>query len=153
MKNLKSLVLTLALAFVFTFSANAKTESLELNTNMHCGACKTKIENSLKTMDGIEKSNVNLETKMVKLSYNSEKVSKDNIVKTIADLGFKADEVTARVENKDAKSYSTKDMKSCSTSENKDAKSYSTSENKDMKSCSTSEKKDSKACCTDKSKK
>lgn len=142
MKNLKSLVLTLALAFVFTFSANAKTESLELNTNMHCGACKTKIENSLKTMNGIEKSDVNLETKVVKLSYNSEKVSKDNIVKTIADLGFKADEVSANVDSKDAKSCSTKDAKSCSTSENKDAK-----------SCSTAEKKDGKSCCTDKSRK
>lgn len=142
MKNLKSLVLTLALAFVFTFSANAKTESLELNTNMHCGACKTKIENSLKTMNGIEKSDVNLETKVVKLSYNSEKVSKDNIVKTIADLGFKADEVSSNVDSKDAKSCSTKDAKSCSTSENKDAK-----------SCSTAEKKDGKSCCTDKSKK
>lgn len=142
MKNLKSLVLTLALAFIFTFSANAKTESLELNTNMHCGACKTKIENSLKTMNGIEKSDVNLETKMVKLSYNTDKVSKDNIVKTIADLGFKADEVTNTLDTKDAKSCSTKDSKSCSTSENKDSK-----------SCSTEEKKDGKSCCTDKSKK
>ena len=147
MKNLKSLVLTLALAFVFSFSANAKTESLELNTNMHCGACKTKIENSLKTMNGIEKSDVNLETKTVKLSYNSDKVSKDNIVKTIADLGFKADEVST---SGDAKSCSTKDAKSCST---KDAKSCSTTEIKDEKSCSTAEKKDGKSCCTDKTKK
>lgn len=143
MKSLKTLVLALALVFAFGSQSFAKTESLEIATNMHCGSCKTKIENSLKTMNGIEKSEINLEAKTVKLSYNSDKVSKDAIVKNIADLGFTANVVAA-----DAKEM--KVGASCST-DKKDAKSCST-ESKDAKSCST-EKKDGKSCCTTDSKK
>ena len=139
MKSLKTLVLALALVFAFGSQSFAKTESLEISTNMHCGSCKTKIENSLKTMNGIEKSDVNLEAKTVKLTYNADKVSKDAIVKNIADLGF-----TANVVGADAKEM--KAGAACST-DKKDAKSCST-EGKDAKSCST-EKKDGKCCTTD----
>jgi copper chaperone CopZ len=139
MKSLKSLLLAFAVLFAVTFDASAKSEKLTLNTNMHCGSCKTKIENSLKTIDGIEKSEVNLETKAVNLTYNSDKVNQDKIVKTIVDLGFTAD--VAKVDSKEMKSGS-----SCST--DKDAKSCST-DKKDEKSCST-DGKESKSCCTDK---
>lgn len=146
MKSLKSLLLALALVFAVTFDASAKSEKLTLNTNMHCGSCKTKIENSIKTMDGIEKSEVNLENKTVNLTYNTDKVSQDKIVKAIVDLGFSAD--VAKADAKAGASCSTdKDAKSCST-DKKDAKSCST-EKKDTKSCST-DGKDGKSCCTDK---
>lgn len=148
MKSLKSLLLALAVVFAVTFDASAKSEKLTLNTNMHCGSCKTKIENSIKTMDGIEKSEVNLENKTVNLTYNTDKVSQDKIVKAIVDLGFSADvaKADAKAVKAGASCSTDKDAKSCST--DKDAKSCST-EKKDAKSCST-DGKDGKSCCTDK---
>lgn len=130
MKNLKSLFVALALVFAMSFDASAKSEQLSLNADMHCGSCKTKIEKTLKTLDGIEKTDINVEAKTVNLTYDSDKISKDKIVSTISDLGYNASEA-----------------KACST-EKKDAK-CSTAEKTNGKSCCT-DKKDGKACSTEK---
>ncbi|MCR3956025.1 MAG: heavy-metal-associated domain-containing protein [Gudongella sp.] len=55
---------------------------------MTCAACSARIEKSLSKLEGIDKANVNLSTNRATVSYDDEKVHKDDIVKTIEKTGY-----------------------------------------------------------------
>lgn len=56
---------------------------------MHCAMCKKHVEEALKSLDGVKKVKVDLESGNVKIK-SKEEVSEDNITKVIDELGFKA---------------------------------------------------------------
>ncbi len=86
-KTLLASVLFFALISINVYSEDA-TKEIQIQTNAHCGGCKNKIEKGLKKMDGILKSEVNLENKIVTISYNPSKISEEKINNTIADMGY-----------------------------------------------------------------
>lgn len=66
-------------------------EKIELNIEgMHCGACATGIQMLVSQMDGVQSVFVDYNGKKAKVDFDSAKVSKDQIIKTIGELGFKA---------------------------------------------------------------
>ncbi len=66
-------------------------ESREINLmveGIHCAACVWLIENSLRPMPGIEKAEVNLTSRRLKLRWNNQQVKLSKIMKRLGDVGY-----------------------------------------------------------------
>lgn len=59
---------------------------------MHCGSCAVGIQMLTSQMDGISSAEVTYEGKKGTFEYDPTKVKKEDIIKAIADLGYKASE-------------------------------------------------------------
>ena len=77
-------------------AATPKTETFKVYGN--CDRCKSNIEGSLKKKDGILSKDWNQETKMLTVTYDSEKISLLQIKQKIADVGYDTDAVKAKAE-------------------------------------------------------
>jgi len=58
---------------------------------MSCAMCVKSIESAVGTLDGVEEIRVNLATESAFLKFDPKKVSLDEIVRLIEDLGYKAE--------------------------------------------------------------
>lgn len=66
-------------------------EKIDLHIEgMHCGACATGIQMLLSTMDGIQNSFVDYQGKKGTVEFDSQKITKDQIIKAIDELGYQA---------------------------------------------------------------
>ncbi len=66
-------------------------EKLELNIEgMHCGSCAVGIQMLVSGMDGVQSAEVTYEGKKGTFEFDSAKTNKEAIVKSIAELGYKA---------------------------------------------------------------
>ncbi len=53
----------------------------------NCGMCATRIEDALKSLDGVETAKWNIETKKVTVSFDEAKVKEDLMHKKVAEVG------------------------------------------------------------------
>ena len=58
----------------------------------NCAMCKSTIEKSLKSTEGVKSAKWNVETKKITVKFNSKKISLDKIKKTIAISGYDTEE-------------------------------------------------------------
>lgn len=66
-------------------------EKIELHIEgMHCGSCAVGIQMLVSQMDGVQSVSVDYEGKKGMFEFDSAKVTKDQIVKSIAELGYQA---------------------------------------------------------------
>lgn len=66
-------------------------EKLELNIEgMHCGSCAVGIQMIVSQMEGVKSAEVSYEGKKGVFEIDSSKVTKEQILKAIAELGYKA---------------------------------------------------------------
>ena len=87
----KKVVLGMVLPLVLSFTVVAKDiQKVEIQTEMHCNSCKNKIEKTLKNTEGIEKVKADIKTNTVKVEYDKDVISDDEITKKIIDLGYEA---------------------------------------------------------------
>lgn len=74
------------------FSLNIFGQTNETNTIFkvygNCGMCKSKIEKAARKADGVKSAEWNEETKIFTLTYDSSKVSVDDVHKKIAAVGY-----------------------------------------------------------------
>lgn len=61
-------------------------------SGMHCGACATGIQMLVSQMDGVTNISVNYDKKSGDMEFDETKVKKEDIFKSIADLGYSAKE-------------------------------------------------------------
>ncbi len=57
---------------------------------MRCAGCSSHIEKDVKAMNGVVTVEINLSTGEMVVEYEDDKVSKEDIVKTVVNAGFKA---------------------------------------------------------------
>ena len=57
---------------------------------MHCGSCATGIQMLTSTMEGVASSSVDYEKKEGVVEFDESKVTKEQIIKSIAELGYTA---------------------------------------------------------------
>jgi len=94
---------TFLFAILFSFVAMAAPpKKVVIQTNAICGMCKTNIETSLAAIDGVEKAELDLVTKKVKIKYDDDVVDVATLRQAIANTGYNADEVPARPKAQDA---------------------------------------------------
>lgn len=67
-----------------------QTESFKVYGN--CGMCKNRIETALKDVKGIKSAKWDVDTKIIKVSFNEEKISLKEIKEKIAKAGHDTDE-------------------------------------------------------------
>lgn len=66
-------------------------EKIELHIEgMHCGACATGIQMLTSQMDGVKSVFVDYDDKKGVFEFDTTKVNKDQIIKAIEELGYKA---------------------------------------------------------------
>lgn len=66
-------------------------EKIELNIDgMHCGACATGIQMLVSQMEGVKSVFVDYGGKKGTFEFDSSKVTKEQIIKGIEELGYKA---------------------------------------------------------------
>lgn len=66
-------------------------EKIQLHIEgMHCGACATGIQMLVSGMDGVKSIFVDYDGKKGDVEFDSSKVTKDAIIKSIAELGYTA---------------------------------------------------------------
>jgi copper chaperone CopZ len=66
-------------------------EKITLNIQgMHCGSCAIGIQMLTSGMDGVKSVEVSYEGKKGTFEFDSTKVKKEDIIKSIAELGYKA---------------------------------------------------------------
>lgn len=91
MKKLISTLLTALLFFAVTVSAQKKSEEIKILTSAQCGQCKDRIEKMMAYEKGVMKSNLNLEDKVLTVTYNPGRTSPDKIRKAVNSVGYDAD--------------------------------------------------------------
>jgi copper chaperone len=64
------------------------TDSTFKVPEMSCGHCKAAIEGELNKLSGVEYSNTNLEERTVRVSYEEERVSEEQLKGAIEDAGY-----------------------------------------------------------------
>lgn len=98
----KGLILIVMLLSLMTSCSIAKnTEPTKrvvfIQTNAQCGECKERIEGVMNFEKGVIYSNLNVETKVLELKYNSNKTTLATLKSTISEIGYSADEVEADI--------------------------------------------------------
>ncbi|MFN3307362.1 MAG: heavy-metal-associated domain-containing protein [Candidatus Kapaibacteriota bacterium] len=89
----------LLLSYVLT-SQNQNISKAEIKTSAVCEMCKERIEKGLKKKEGIISLNLDVDTKILSLEYDSTKITLDEIRKSITKLGYDADDL-----KRDPKAY------------------------------------------------
>lgn len=65
------------------------SDKLTLNiSGMSCNHCKMKVENALKTLDGVESVQVRLDAGQADVSYDPAKISETELKAVIGDAGY-----------------------------------------------------------------
>ena len=82
---------------IITFADKPKTETVKIKTSAICEQCKETIEKKLAFTKGVMESNVDVDSKdkIVTVIFNPKKTTVDKIRKSIAEVGYDADEVLA----------------------------------------------------------
>ncbi len=103
MKKAISILTILLTISILTFAIEPpKTAEVKIKTSAKCGMCKKRIERDLGVSKGIVSSNLNLEDKVVTITYNTKKTSPEKIKGVISKIGYDADEIVADQKSHDA---------------------------------------------------
>ena len=76
---------------------NLKIDEIIIPT-AQCNMCVANIENTLNGVDGILKYKVELETEQVKIKYNSDIISLQDIEQLISKAGYQANDIPASID-------------------------------------------------------
>ena len=60
---------------------------------MHCASCENKIKGNLRFEKGVKQIECDIPKQMVTITYDAEKTSPENIIKSFSKFGYKATEV------------------------------------------------------------
>ncbi len=102
-KIISILAIILTISTLVSLAAEPpKTAELKIKTSAKCGMCKKRIERDLGVSKGIVHSNLNLDDKVVTITYNTKKTSPEKIKEVISKIGYDADEVVANQKSHDA---------------------------------------------------
>ncbi len=95
MKNIAPYSFSLLFALLMglnVFAANG-SQTLQIQTDAVCGHCKERIEGKVVQLKGVKNATLDLNTKILTVTYNPEKVDAATIKKTVTETGYQADEI------------------------------------------------------------
>ncbi|MDF2437597.1 MAG: Heavy metal transport/detoxification protein [Bacteroidota bacterium] len=95
MKTLTTLMIALMLISTKTNAQDATTAELKVKTSATCDMCKETIEKNLAFEKGIKKSVLDVESKVLTVTYNPKKITPEQIRKAVSKIGYDADDVPA----------------------------------------------------------
>ncbi|MFC0182354.1 Copper chaperone CopZ [Pseudarcicella hirudinis] len=92
-KNILTLVFLLA--SILTYATGPKPQTVKIKTSAICEMCKARIEKNLAFTKGVSDADLNLDDKVITVTFNPKKTSVDKIKQAISEVGYDADELTA----------------------------------------------------------
>lgn len=95
MKKIASIVAGIVFLAGTAFAGGGTKEETTIKTSAQCGMCKVRIEKAVKKVKGVTSVDLDVKTKLVKVSYIKEKTSAEKIREAISNTGYDADEVKA----------------------------------------------------------
>ena len=97
MKTRLNLILTIMfLGVVSLFAQDLKTEKFKVYGN--CGMCEKRIEKAATSVEGVTEADWNKETKMLEVTFDTEKTKTYEIQKAVADVGHDTEIIKAKDE-------------------------------------------------------
>jgi periplasmic mercuric ion binding protein len=121
-KMKKSIMLSLIFGFIalslatgnsYSQEETTKIKEAKIKTSAICEMCKARIEKAVNRLDGIKKSDLDVESKVLTVSYNPDDITLEKIRETLNRTGYDADDTKA-----DPRGYA-KLPKCCKQPENK----------------------------------
>ncbi|MCC5922742.1 MAG: heavy-metal-associated domain-containing protein [Crocinitomicaceae bacterium] len=96
-KNRKMVILAMGLVLFSSCAVfkGGQNETAEIKTNAECGMCKDKIEGELNYVKGIRFAELDVDSKVLTVKFNTNKIDSATIKKKISEIGYSADEVPA----------------------------------------------------------
>jgi copper chaperone CopZ len=94
MRNLFVLIISLLMVSTVV-NAKPKTETIKIKTSSQCDMCKERIEEALAFEKGVKKSDLDVETQIVTVTYKAGKTTPGKIRRAISKVGYDADDVAA----------------------------------------------------------
>ncbi|MHC1708454.1 MAG: heavy-metal-associated domain-containing protein [Bacteroidales bacterium] len=102
LKNKKLLIALIVLKWVVTISifgfaqsGTSGKDNIRIKSSVVCNMCKERVESGLAFEKGIKDVSVDLDSKIITVTYKSKKTSPEKIRLAISKLGYDADEVPA----------------------------------------------------------
>lgn len=90
---LQAVILIAALSIALSFMAKPASEKVTITTSAICEMCKDRIETAVKNLKGVEAALLNLDNKKLKVKYQPESVSAEQIRQSVRSAGYAADGV------------------------------------------------------------
>ncbi|MDC1068751.1 cation transporter [Candidatus Kapabacteria bacterium] len=84
-------LLMLVAVIALSLSAFAKPAKVDIKTNITCGGCATTIKSAMKDVKGVEKTSVDVASKVVTVNYDDAVINTENLSKLIVDAGYSAE--------------------------------------------------------------
>ena len=95
MKNTITIILIIFLMGGVNSFAQKQKLSIDIQTSAQCEMCKETIEKALAYEKGVISSELDMETKKVRVKYKLEKTSPEKIRKALSEIGYDADDIKA----------------------------------------------------------
>lgn len=93
MKTKKLSIFILLLVFAGVSIAYASDKTVKFRTeNMHCGGCAGKIKKAVTALEGVSDVNANLESRVVTIAYDDQKVNPEQLKTAIVTAKFNAED-------------------------------------------------------------
>ena len=93
---MKAILFSILFAFSLTASfAQSGEKVVRIKTSAICEMCKERLERNLGLSKGVKESNLDLDDKVMTVTYNPKKTDVASIKETIMKTGYDADEVVA----------------------------------------------------------
>ena len=77
------------------FAQTKKTTEIKIKTSAECDMCKKRIESNLIYEKGIKFCKLDVDSKVLTVTYNAEKTSPEKIKQAVSKIGYDADDVKA----------------------------------------------------------
>lgn len=93
-----SIVFTLMMLVLLSnplFAQRRNTAEIKIKTSAQCDMCKKTIEQKVLSERGVKKASLNLDSKIVTITYNPKRTSPERLRKVISEAGYDADDVPA----------------------------------------------------------
>ena len=90
----KIIILIVLMAGGMSATAQTKNEeNVEIKSSVICGMCQRTIEYDLTFQKGVKSVNVDLEKKVIQITFNTKKTDVDKLRKRITEIGYNADDL------------------------------------------------------------
>lgn len=98
MKKFITAFVVATLIMASTTFAQKNTAEVKIKTSAQCEMCKTRIETAMAYEKGIVNSNLDLEDKVLTVTFKTGKTNAEKIRKALNELGYDADDTLAVVD-------------------------------------------------------
>lgn len=92
---MKNILFVLLMAFTLTGSAQNQKNSTTFTVYGNCEMCKERIEKAVYNLKGVKYVSWDIETQVITVKYNPEKVTLSQIHEAINNIGYKTDQSAA----------------------------------------------------------